>query len=181
MYEYAPLSSKKAEKLVLISMLICAALSFAVVEIYQWKISFLFELVGFASLGFAILITSRCLLRRFSYRVEPREGGAEGDAPDLVITEYHGHHVGVVCRISVNDIEDILLTTSKNRREVSSMLRKKRVYHYTAQLAASNIYLLTVRDEEEVFYLRILADETLLSLLKPGEKQYLSNKHPYLS
>ena len=34
---------------------------------------------------------------------------------------------------------------------------------------------------EEVFYLRILADETLLSLLKPGEKQYLSNKHPYLS
>lgn len=181
MYEYAPRSSKKTEKGILISMLICAVLSFGVVELYQWRISFLFQLIGFASLGFSILITSRCLLRRFTYRVEPREGGAEWDAPDLVITEYHGHHVGVVCRISVNDIEEILLTTPKNRREISSMLRKKRVYHYTAQLVASNIYLLTVRDEEEIFYLRMLADETLLSYLKNAKKQYLSDSHPNLS
>lgn len=166
MYEYDPRSSKKAEKLLLLMLLGLAVALFLIVELWQVSFSFFYQLIAFLCLMGAILLSGRCLLRRFTYRIEPREDMPECELLDLVITEHHSHHASVVCRISVDDIEDVKLVTSQNRKEISAMLRKKRVYHYTAQLFTFNCYLLTVRDEEEIFYIRLLADSQLLSLIK---------------
>ena len=166
MYEYDPRSSKKAEKTLLFAMLGLSAVLFLLAEIPHILFPFFYQLVAFLLLIGAILLTSRCIHRRFTYRVEPREDTPECELLDLVITEHHSHHASVVCRISVGDIEEIKPLTPQNRKEVSVMLRKKRVYYYTAQLFASNAYLLTVRDEDEIFYIRLLADSQLLSLMK---------------
>lgn len=166
MYEYDPRSSKKAEKSILLVLLLAAVLLLLLAEIPNLLFPFFYQLVAVFFLMSAILITSRCLLRRFSYRIEPREDLPESELLDLVITEHHSHHASVVCRISVHDVEDTLHLTPQNRKAVSAMLRKKRVYYYTSSLFASNCYLLTVRDEEEVFYIRILADPQLLFFLK---------------
>ncbi|MBQ2734597.1 MAG: hypothetical protein IJF33_02075 [Clostridia bacterium] len=166
MYEYDPHSSKKAEKTLLFLLLALAVVLLLIAEIPGILFPFFYQLVGFLSLMGAILLTGRCVLRRFTYRIEPREDVPECELLDLVITEHHSHQAGVVCRISVEDIEDVKHLTSQNRKEVSAMLRKKRVYYYTAQLFASNCYLLTVRDEDEIFYIRLLADSQLLSFIK---------------
>lgn len=166
MYEYDPHSTKKTEKTVLFILLVLAVVLLLLAEIPQILFPFFYQLVAFLCLMGAILLTGRCVLRRFTYRIEPRQDVPECELLDLVITEYHSHQAGVVCRISVADVEDVLHLTPENRKEVSAMLRKKRVYHYTAQLYSSNTYLLTVRDEDEIFYIRLLADEQLLSFLK---------------
>lgn len=166
MYEYDPKSPKKKEKLLLFALLFGAALLFGVSHISDLPIPALPQLGALFCLVGTVMITGRCLLRRFVYRVDVREDGNAGDPPDLTVTEYYGNHVSVVCRISVADIETVTHITPQNRKELSEMLRQKRVYHYTACLFSDELYLLTVRDEDEVFYIRILADHSLLAALK---------------
>ncbi len=164
-YEYDPKSPKKREKLATFGLLALAALLFGVAthpNVHYdslYHVGMIFALVG------AVMFVSRCLLRRFVYAVTESDS-PDRTAPDLVITEYYGNHVTVVCRISVTDIVEITKLTSENRKAVSGTLRQQRVYYYTAQLWGDGIYLLKVRDEDEIFYLHILADDTLISTLK---------------
>lgn len=164
-YEYDPKSPKKREKLAAFGLLALAALLFGVARIPGIPYPALLQLcMVFALIGMVMLI-SRCLLRQFIYTVCEPESGDRGVA-DLVITERYGNHVTVVCRISVGDIAEITRMTAENRRETSEMLRRQRVYHYTAQLWGDGFYLLRVLDEDEVFYLRIVADDGLISTIK---------------
>ena len=164
-YEYDPKSPKKREKLVTFGLLALAAILFGVARIPNVPYPALFQLCMIFALVGVVMLVSRCLLRRFVYTVCEAESGTH-NAPDFRITEYYGNHVTVVCRISVADIAQVTRITAQNRREISQMLRRQRVYHYTAQLWGDDIYLLKVFDEEEVFYLRIVADEHLISLIE---------------
>lgn len=174
MYEYDPKLPKQRERILLFAFLFFAAILFAVSAMPGVAFPALYQLISVLLLVGVVMLVSRCMLRRFVYRVEPREGAQPQDPCDLVITEYYGNHASVVCRISVADIENITRLTHENSKEVSAMLRQQRVYHYTALLWSDQIYLLTVRDEDEVFYIRILADNTLLSVLKSHKQQEMS-------
>ncbi len=167
MYEYDPKSPKKEEKAIVLGLLAIAAILFGVGAIPGIPYPALYQFAAVFSLTGMVLVLSRCLLRRYTYAIAAREDAAPDAAPDLVITEFYGNgnRAAVVCRISLSDIEEVLLLTRENRKSVSSLLKKKRVYHYLAKLIAKNIYLLTVRDEDEIFYIRILADEKLISAL----------------
>lgn len=161
MYQYDPKPEKKREKLLVFGMLSLALLLFVVSKMPNMKYPAFFQLFAVCFLAAAVFVASRCLLRRYVYQIEP--GTDENVTPDFTVTEYYGNHVTVVCRISAADVEKILPVTAQNRKEISSMIRKKRVYYYTATLWANNKYLLLVRDEDETFYMHILADSRLLS------------------
>ena len=164
-YEYDPKSPKKPEKLLTFGLLALAALFFGVSQIPGIPYPALFQLCMIFALIGVVMLVSRCLLRRFTYTVCESDSPGR-TAPDLVVTEYYGNHVTVVCRISVTDIAEVTRLTSENRKTVSQALKRQRVYHYTAQLWGEGLYLLKVLDEDEVFYLRIVADNTLISALK---------------
>ncbi len=164
-YEYDPKSDKKREKLAMMGLLILAAALFGFSQIPSLPYPSLAQLLMVFSLVGVVMLVSRCLLRRFLYAVVPSDTGVIG-ARDFVITEYYGNHVSVVCRISVSDIAEVTRLTHENRKEISQKLRQQRVYYYTAQLWGDGFYLLTVRDEDEVFYIRILADTELLDTLE---------------
>ena len=164
-YEYDPKSNKKREKLAVAALLIFAATLVGFSQIPSLPYPSLAQLLMVFALVGVVMLVSRCLLRRFVYAVVPSDRG-ESDARDFVITEYYGNHVSVVCRISTANIESITRLTRENRREISQKLRRQRVYYYTAQLWGEHFYLLTVRDDEEVFYIRILADTALLTTLE---------------
>ena len=164
-YEYDPKAPKRREKLAAMGLLALAALLFGVAQIPGVPYPALLQLCMVFALVGVVMLVSRCLLRRFVYTVcEPED--TNRTAPDLVITEYYGNHVTVVCRISLADIAEITHLTPENRKAVSQKLRQQRVYHYTAQLWGEGMYLVRVCDEDEVFYLRIVADDTLISTLK---------------
>ena len=164
-YEYAPKSPRKREKLVVFGLLALAALLFGAARIPGIPYPALIQLCMVVALIGMVMMTSRCLLRNFVYDVREPESGI-GTAPDLVITELCGARATVVCRISVEDIAEITRLTPENRRETSEMLRGQRVYHYTAELWSDDFYLIRVLDGDAVFYLRIIADNGLVSALK---------------
>lgn len=175
MYEYAPKSKKTKEKVVLGLTLVLAAACFGVSQIEQIPYPAIYQLLMIFSLVGTVMITARCLMRNYIYRVEPRENGGEGDLPDFTITEYYGNRVTVVCRISVGDIRGITPVTKKNRDAISAMQKKKRAYYYTGELQSANAYVLTVEQDEDEFFLRICADEGLLQALKTYGQQFLAD------
>ncbi len=167
MYVYEPKSPKKPEKLTVAVLLLVGLLLFLMVAaIPTLPFPSILQLCGVFFLAGAILILSQCLLRHYTYCIDLPDGAGEGAIPDLTVSEYYSRRVSVVCRISLADIESAVLVTAENKKSLSAMLKKKRVYRYLACLTAENICLLTVRDGDEIFYVRILADKTLLSLLQ---------------
>lgn len=165
MYQYEPKDPKKQEKLILLSLLVGAAILLSVASIPQMIYPVLLQLPAVLLFVAVVMIAGKCLLCRYSYRVEMRSGGAAGEPMDFLITQYQGDRASVVCRISVADIEEIVRSTPQSHKQIKQMLKKGRVYNYTARLSLNDAYLVTVRDGEELLYLWILADELLLSLL----------------
>ncbi len=166
MYEYAPISPKKREKTVTFLTSGLAVLLFGFSQIPNIPYPVIYQLLALGAATVAILFTTQYLMRRYVYRVEPREGADENAPLDLVVTEYYGRRVSVVCRISVEDIESVTRVTAGNRRELAAREKGRQGFHYCGEWRAENCYLLCVRHEDAAFFLRILADEMLLSYLK---------------
>lgn len=174
MYEYDPESSKKKEKLILLGILSMAAVLLGFAYVPQIPYSLLFQAVSFSLLVGACFFISRFLSRDYVYQILPGEDENAGASPDLVITEYYGKRRSTVCRVSIDDIEQIEPLGENDRKKSSPKLPKSNLYDYTASLSLKNAYLLTVRDGDRIFYVKILADLYLLSLLEVDKEQYLS-------
>ncbi|MBQ8431796.1 MAG: hypothetical protein IJX28_02825 [Clostridia bacterium] len=153
MYEYAPGREKRKEKRFLLLGALCAIGLFAASRIpgvlFPWILQFLSVALG----SVLLLLASRCLLYSYVYRV--------GDA-ELTIVEYCGKRRTVVCRIYLSDILSVEEIRRENRRERLALCKGGRVYSYLGEWFPSRYYLLTVRDGEERFYLKINADSGLL-------------------
>ena len=165
MYNYEPKLKKTREKLTLLILGFTVALLFAYAALPNSPFPALLQLVGMAWLVLAVMIACKCLLCRYAYTVAPREY-AEADEPyDFTVTEIQGKRRAVVCRISLAEVESVEQVNNENRKQITQALKGNSVYRYIAQLSLDNTYLVTVRDGDRHFYLFILADQTLLSLL----------------
>ncbi len=165
MYQYEPKSKKVREKTILLILLLIAVAAFASANIPGILFPSLLQLFAVFALVGVVMIVSRCLLRRFVYQVGPREDAPEGTPYDLVITEIYGNRREVVCRIALTDIREITRITRENRKEISAITKRKRVYHYTEELFPEDYRMLTVEMEEEVFYIKIAANEDLIAAI----------------
>ena len=175
MYEYAPKFKKVREKVVLGVSLVLAAACFGVSNIPGLSFVAIYQLLMVFCLMSAILVTLRCLMRNYVYRVEPRANGQEGDPPDFTVTEIYGNRVSVVCRSSVDDLRRVMRVTRKNKSAVSAMQKRKRVYHYTATLRPDNLWVLVAEDADEEIFLHICADDGLIRTLTQYAEQLLTD------
>lgn len=166
MYQYDPQSNKKREKGIVLGLALTAVAAFGFAKVQGVPFPALLQLIGVFALTSLVIVLTRYLMRRYVYSVEAKENGAEGDSPDLIITEYYGNHVSVVCRISTSEIESVTPITRENRGELSELLKRKRVYTYTGEIEPAGYCLLTVHSEEETFYLKIASDEALINAIK---------------
>ncbi|MBQ7346430.1 MAG: hypothetical protein IJW55_00580 [Clostridia bacterium] len=166
MYEYTPKTQKKKEFLIVAILSVAAAFLFCCSTLPSCLYPSLWQLTCVFLLVAVIMLVSKCLLRSFVYRVAPRED-VEGDAPpDFTVTECYGKRSAVVCRISVADIEAVTPVTPQNRKALAAMGKGKSVYRYFSELSPQNLCWLTVRDGDNLFYIRIVADENLISALQ---------------
>lgn len=163
MYEYAPVLTKRKERLIAILSLFMGLMLFGFSQINGIPFPVIYQLVGIAFIAAFIILISRYLMRRYVYAIE---AAGENTAPDFVVTEYYGRRISVVCRISVTDIEEILPITRENRKELRAKQKGRFYYDYTADLFSQNRYLITVTDGEHHFCARILADEELIKWLE---------------
>ena len=175
MYEYARKFKKTREKIVLGIALVLAAAAFGVSCIPGLSFVVLYQLLTVFCLMSAILVTVRYLMRDYIYRVEPRAGGREGEAPDFTVTERCGNRLSVVCRLSVTDLRRLTRVTRQNRAELAARQKRRRVYGYTAVMRPENRYVLTAEDSGEEIFLSICADEGLIRALQRYAEQLMSD------
>ena len=161
MYEYAPRSPKSREKRLFLVCLAPALLLLLLSLLPQTPVPHLCRLLGVCMAVASAWIASRYLLRRYSYRVAPREDGV--DSLDLTVTEIYGRRRRVVCRISLADIEAV---ARENREKQNTRVGAERYFQYTDVIDSSFFCLLTVRDGNLLCRIRLMADDTLYHILQ---------------
>ena len=166
LYEYEPLEPKRKELLLSLGLLGVALFLLGLSQIPGLPFPAAFQFGMMLFLAASIMVYTRYISRRYSYRVEPCDNGTEMTPPDFTVTEYYSRRTTVVCRISLSDIAEVTRVTSQNRKQLAAAVKGKRVYHYTCHMAPQNLTLLTVNDGEGVFYIRIQTDEKLFSILQ---------------
>ena len=158
MYEYAPRSKKRREIRLFLVSLAPALLFWSLSMLPQTPAPSLCRLLGVCAATVAAWIAARYLLRRYIYRVVPRENGRA--SLDLTVTEIFGKRQRVVCRISLDDIEEVSRDKGKKRRGI------ERCFQYTDEISSPTFCVLTVRDENTICRIQMMADETLYHILK---------------
>ena len=180
MYEYIPTYSRKKERLTVFTLLSLAVVLLVVSRIEEIPFPALWQLAAVCVLTGMVTVLCRFWLRSYIYRVSPQEDNLSGTM-DLIVVERLRGRDQVVCRVSVSDIESITPITPSIKSELRKKRRGSRVWLYYAELSAPNLYQLTVRDDDDVFFLLIQSDQTLISVLKSTREQYLSSTHKILS
>ena len=163
MYRYWSAAPKRRERWFTWSAAMLCLVFFALSKIPNILLPGVFRLLGLCHLiAFFVLLFS-CVLLSYVYCIEPREGGYAEDVPDFVILQRQGKRTLTVCRISVSDVVSVTHVAPENRKRLERERQGVRVYHYVDRIRPDNLYLLTVRDGESEYDLRIMADERLLS------------------
>ena len=165
MYEFLPKAPKNKEKLILFCLLGLAVLLFGVSRVPNLPFPAGWQLISVILLVGVVLIATRYLLREYTYCIAPREEGYHFTSLDFTIVEHYSRRSVVVCRISVTDILEVTRVTRENRKQLFASLKGKRVYDYTARILPDDLYLLTVKDGEDSFFVRVEADERLVSFI----------------
>lgn len=165
MYDYRPVYPKKGEKWLSAGLLALAISLFVVAARPGTPVPALFQLCGVGALAGMVLVICLCLMKNYSYRIEPRAGAGDDAPPDFVITETYGRRVTVVCRVSV---ESVLSATPWNRENAKNFRgnhHSEPCYRYTGLLFAKDEYCIAVSENGTSFFVRICADPTLVRLL----------------
>ena len=165
MYEYTPELPKRKERLIAVLLLFLGLCLFGFSQVNGIPFPIIYQFLALCALAATIILVSRYLMRHYVYSIVPREDDREGDTPDFVVTEYYGKRISVVCRVSLDDIEEILPITKETKKTVRGLQKERLFYDYTADLFSQNRYLLTITDDEHRFCARLLADEELLKWL----------------
>ena len=161
MYEYAPRSQKRRELRLFLVCLAPALLLLLFSLLPQTPAPHLCRLLGACMAVAAAWIASRYLLRSYIYCLAPREDG--GGSFDLTVTEVYGKRRRVVCRISLADIETVARENGETRSE---RVRSERYFQYTDVICSASFCILTVREENTLCRIRLMADDTLYHILQ---------------
>ena len=162
MYEYFPREPKRKELLILFGLLGGGFFLFGISKNPSLPFPAILQLLSVVLFCGVVVVLTRYLLRDFSYSIEPRDGVG---APDLVVREFCGKRISVVCRISLGDVVEVRPVCAKEARDLAKQRKGRCVYNYTCHITPKGLYLLTVRDGESLYDLRIVADERLISYL----------------
>lgn len=169
MYEYTPPSSPK--KVTGTVLLLCAgaALLFFIPAVFpQLPFPWSFQLAGFGLLCAVVYVISRYAAKSFVYRVVPRES-SEGyvEGYDLLVTEVTPRSAVTVCRISIENITEIIDLSSEGsaaaRKRAVSEGRKR--FNYISDLTAPIRCMILTTECGEKLAVSISADSHLLAIL----------------
>ena len=162
MYQYAPKSEKKTEKLLMLGTVLFAIFCFICSKLPGMIYPFILQVVSFGFFAFAIIIVSKYLLTSFVYSIE---AGNDGNR-ELVVVQHSGRRILTVCRIPLSSVCEVTAATRENIKPLMKARRQKTVYRYTGELVFTKGLLLDVEYGGECFGLLILSDEVLEELFK---------------
>ncbi len=176
MYEYSPKEKKTREKSLFWIALVLGSFCFAVSGMEKIVLPFLYQFFAILFFAAAVVVAVRYLMRSYRYRLEQTDRGI-----DLAVTEQYGKKIGVVCRISIEEIVEIRAASEMDKRETRRWIGKKWLYPYVATIHPRDLTYLLVQSNETQYLIKICADHGLIDCIKHYKGQYLSDSDLSLS
>ncbi len=164
MYKYTPNCEKKMEKLLTVALFLIGLLLFLAVPLFpSLPYPVIYQVLGLASLTGGVMVVSLCLMRSYTYSLEP-SGRDGGTTLDFIITERYGRRVTVVCRVAASAVKMSAPFNTDTRARLKSICKGHPYYNYTGLLFLNEgQYVLRLEQEGTTFFVRICADNELIS------------------
>lgn len=168
LFEFRP--QKNTKKLALTTGLLiigAAVLMLATMVIenipYRWAI----QLLSLGMLVVGIFITTRYVMKSYIYAIIRNDEGGK----DLTVTEVQSRHVITVCRIGLDNIEQVVSVPVGNREadtEVKNKIKseKRKQFNYCADLFAEKYICIFVKECGEAIAIKLTWDEELENVLE---------------
>lgn len=161
MYAYRPQFEKKKEKLLSLFLAALGIILYITARIPGAPFPAFIQMAAVGCLAGMILLVSMCVMRRFDYVLEEKEGGEV----DFIITEYYGRRTTVVCRVSLSDVRSVLPLTKQTKEQRKALKKEGTHYSYTGLLFDEARYLVEMEAHGEHIFVCICADKRLVELL----------------
>jgi len=170
MYEYRSNEKKTFEAIVAVLLLLFSTATVGASGFFEPPVSLLLRLIAAVGALATVWVAAATLGRSYAYRVAPSD---RGDASlDFTVTERIGRRTRIVCRIAVCSVEKILTRREIRGEEKHTKDVEHRVFCYTGRFFSREEYCLVVRDDDGESWIRICADERLISLLKSEDSNF---------
>lgn len=167
MFELIPEKTNKRARNLVILFLVAAALLLVIMKFLE-GIPFLWviQLADILLFVAAVALLTRYVMKKFIYRVEPTDNGA-----DLTVTEAaaNGKRQVTVCRIGLGSIKDVRELSGEECRLREVRKEKLPIYDYRPDLYPERSILIRTDEGGREVYVCLAYDERLLSLLPRTE------------
>ena len=162
-YKYTPEHKNKTAKSISSILFFTALILLALVACFDLAYEGIMQSVAVLCAVMLILILTRYQFKKFTYKVFQTE---KGDY-DLTVDEIMGRSCVTVCRVSLSNVEKIMIVKKNNedRERLRCEARGRKTFSYCPDMLPSSECCVFVTECGEKLVIKLSPDETLLSIL----------------
>ena len=165
-YSYMSAPSNKLASRLSGALFGSAVLLLATISVFKVPFLGAFQFVCALLFTLAVLVLTRYVFKSFLIKVfEVGEGRY-----DLTVTECRAKEQITVCRISLSNIERVVVKTKENAKELRRSEKGRRVFSYCPDLSPELECFVYVTECGEPLLIKLSPDETLLAILMSSQK-----------
>ena len=168
MKEYSYMSSRKNKVATRLSGALFGSAILLLATISVFEVPFLgaFQFACALLFTLAVLVLTRFVFKSFLIKIfEAGEGRY-----DLTVTECRAKEQITVCRVSLSNIERVVVKTEENSKELRAAQKGRKVYSYCPDLAPDIECFVFVTECGEPLLIKLSPDKTLLDILMNCQK-----------
>lgn len=164
-YSYMSKSSNKIAARLSVLFFGAGGIILAAVSVFSVPFTGAFQFLSALFFTLAVLLLTRYVFKSFLIRIV--ENGNEGH--DLTITECRGKDGkdrATVCRISLANVERVVVRTEENKAALSGEEKGRKVFCYSPDINPERECFVFVTECGEPMLLKFSPDDAILSVLK---------------
>ena len=166
MYEYIPPKNSQKLSALCVTLFIGAVTFFGITTaLEEMSFRWVFQLIAMFMLTAGVFVTSRYIMKNFIYRAERL---SESGSIDFTVTEVQNRHRITVCRISLDNVEDVCVLDGKQAvrdQKKKTKAEKRKFYDYSPDPFVQKKLCVRVTECRESLALYLSYDEELEKLL----------------
>lgn len=121
--------------------------------------------------SFSVLLLIRFVLKSFLLSVFKTDNGSF----DFTVTEKYGKTSTTICRISLSNIETVVIRSKENEKALRAKAKGRRIFSYCPDISPERECWLFVTECDEPLLIKLSPDDTLLEILVNAAQKNNSN------
>lgn len=123
--------------------------------------------ISFLLFSFSILLLVRFVVKSFLLSVVDTKNGSF----DFTVTEKYGKTSTTVCRVSLSNIEEVIIRTKENKKALRAKAKSRKIFGYCADLSPERECWIFVTECGEPLIIKLSPDDTLLEILSAAAQK----------